>query len=178
MNFTSDWHSYTIPIWEAVVLPRLKPGPRRMLELGSYEGRSAAWALDNVVAGGELVCVDSWKVADIEARFDENVGSRVTKIKGHITSVLVGMASAGERFDIIYVDGDHDGAAVLENAVLAWMLLARGGLMVFDDYRYHIPQQFAVGKIDTHFGIDAFLTCYCLRMQILHRAAQVIVAKV
>jgi hypothetical protein len=178
MNFTSDWHSYTIPIWEAVVLPRLKGGPRRMLELGSYEGRSAAWALDNVVAAGELVCVDNWRVPDIEARFDQNVGSRVTKIKGHITSVLVGMADAGEKYDLIYIDGDHDGAAIIENAVLAWMLISAGGILVFDDYRYHNPQQFAVGKIDPHFGIDAFLTCYCLRMQVLHRAAQVIVAKV
>ena len=178
MNFTSDWHSYTIPIWEAVVLPRLKPGPRRMLELGSYEGRSAAWALDNVVAGGELVCVDNWRVGDIEARFDENVGGRVTKIKGHITSALVRMAHAGERYDLIYIDGDHDGCAVLENAALSWMLLPPGGVLVFDDYRYHNPQQFAVGKIDPHFGIDAFLTCYCLKMQILHRAAQVIVVKV
>jgi predicted O-methyltransferase YrrM len=177
-EYTQDWFSHNVPVWKAVVLPNLPAGRRRWLELGSYEGRSAEWTLRHALRDGdEMVCVDIWHTADVERRFDANVGDRVRKIKGYIVPTLLGLIHAGEKFDCIYIDGDHDGRATLESAVLSWMLLSVGGFLIFDDYRYTIPSHQSMGKIDTKPGIDAFLDCYCLRLQVLHRAAQVIVLK-
>ena len=125
------------------------------------------------MAGGELVCVDSWKVADIESRFDQNVGSRVTKVKGHITSVLVGMAAAGERFDVIYIDGDHEARIVLEDSVLAWRLLRVGAVIVWDDYRWTTTN---ANVIPPQPAIDAFLSMYA-KAEVVHREWQVIAVK-
>lgn len=177
-RFTSDWHSYTIPVWEKVVLPAVPAGRRRFLELGSHEGRSAVWLIENgMKEGDELTCVDLWRSEQAERLFDENVSGRAEKVKADITSTIIQYATAGRNFDCIYVDGDHDGRIVLENAVIAWRLLPSGGVMVFDDYRYKIPNEQSFGRIDTQFGIDAFLQCYCLVAQVLHRSAQVVVKK-
>lgn len=178
-EYTADWFSHNVPVWESIVLPRLPAARRRWLELGSYEGRSAEWTLRHALRDGdELVCVDAWHSPHVERRFDANVGGRATKIKDYITPALLRMIHAREKFDCIYIDGDHDGRATLENAVLSWMLLSAGGFLIFDDYRYTIPAHQSIGKIDTKPGIDAFLDCYCLRLQILHRTAQVIVLKI
>lgn len=177
-NYTADWFSHNIHVWQQVVLPSLPAGRRRWLELGSYEGRSAVWTIDNALRDGdELVCVDLWGNSEVEARFDANVAGRVTKVKGLITPTLLRLIAAGEKFDCIYLDGDHDGRATLENAVLSWMLLSPRGILIFDDYGYEIPQKDSVGKIDTKPGVDAFLDCYCLKLRVLHKAWQVIVAK-
>lgn len=177
-EYTADWFSANIHVWQKVVVPRLPAGRRRWLELGSYEGRSAEWTLENALRpGDELVCVDMWHTPAVEARFDANVGGRATKIKTYLRTALLGMIQRGEKFDCVYVDGDHDGRATLEVAVLSWMLLAPGGILIFDDYRYTIPSQHSIGKIDTQPGIDAFLSAYCLQLQLLHKAWQVIVLK-
>lgn len=178
MTFTRDWVTQHAPIWQAVVLPRLPAGRRRWLELGSYEGRSALWTLDNALRDGdELVCVDGWWRSDIEAAFDANVGSRARKVKATTEAGLLGLIAAGERFDVVYVDAEHDAAAVMRDCVLAWMLLAAGGLLVIDDYRLHNPPQYSFGRLDVRYGVDGFLSAYRLRMQVLHMAWQVIAQK-
>ena len=55
-----------------------------------------------------------------------------------------------EFFDIIYIDGNHDSEYVLEDAVLSFRKLKKGGIMIFDDY----------GWDETKLGIDSFLSCY------------------
>jgi hypothetical protein len=87
------------------------------------------------------------------------------------------MIANGERFDCVYVDGDHDGAATMEHGVLAWMLLKTGGILIFDDYEYAHPSQDSIGKTPTRDGIDGFLSGYATRLTVMHKAYQVIVRK-
>ncbi len=42
----------------------------------------------------------------------------------------------GQVFDVVYVDASHMAGDVLSDAVLAWKLLAPGGIMIFDDYAW------------------------------------------
>ena len=177
MTYTSDWHSRHAAVWQKLVLPRLACKRVRWLEIGSHEGRSAVWTLENAIKpGDELVCVDYWPHAAAEAKFDENVGSRVTKVKQDATRYLIEAAGRGERYQCIYVDSDHDGRAIVEQAAIAWLMLAVGGVMIFDDYRWKHPAS-QVGNIDPCVGIDAFLASYALELTLLHKGDQVIVEK-
>lgn len=182
MEFTSDWFSHHADIWRKVVVPQL-PAPEQplaWLEIGSYEGRSAAWVLDNVICGQPhrtLTCVDTWVVAGTEPRFDANIGDRVVKIKKDGSQTLLDMIAAGQVFDCIYLDGDHDGRVTLENAVLAWRTLKNFGVLIFDDYPHRIAYQYSAGRLNAAAGIDAFLAAYKLNLRVLYHNWQVIVQK-
>lgn len=176
-TYTADWFSRAIPAWQQLVLPRLPAGPRRWLELGSHEGRSAEWTLAHAIReGDELVCVDYWPDPAVEARFDENVGSRVTKCHSRHLEWLCAAVLVGERFHVVYVDGDHRAQAVLADATLAWRLLPVGGVMICDDYRWRHPPA-DVGKIYPQVGIDAFLAAHATELSLLHCHEQVIMEK-
>lgn len=179
MEFTADWFSSNVPIWEKIVLPRLPAGPRTWLELGSYEGRSAAWVLDNVIrdSSDELICVDKWCIPESEIRFDANIGTRATKLTKDCSQALLDFMAAGRQFDVIYIDGDHDGRVALENAVLAWRVLKNHGLLIFDDYHFRSLLIHSYGRIDTNRGIDAFLSAYYLNLRVLYHNWQVIIEK-
>jgi len=164
-------------VWRELVLPRLPAGRRRWLELGSYEGRSALWTLDNAMRDGdELVCVDYWPDAAVEARFDANVGKRTTKWKGLCVDYLLHAVQRGEHCDVVYIDADHEAAACIEQAVLAWRLLGPGGILIFDDYSWTHPHG-SVGKIDPRAGVDAFIQCYQARLAVLHLHVQAVIEK-
>jgi len=63
-------------------------------------------------------------------------------------------------FDIIYIDGNHEPEYVLEDAVLSFRKLKRGGMMIFDDYGWNGPMM-------TQRGIDGFLSGYHKRITVL-----------
>lgn len=150
-EFTNDWFGATGRyIWEKI-LPQL--GPQRILEVGSYEGRSTCFLIDVLDRPLEMHCVDTWqgstehKGIDMEAvkkRFDANVEASIANAKeevrltthvGRSDAILAGMQAEYQGyFDFIYIDGSHDAADVLCDAVLAFRLLRSGGVMCFDDY--------------------------------------------
>jgi hypothetical protein len=122
--------------------------------------------LDNVLTGKgcELVCVDTWKAygempgVDMDAvreRASENINGRATIIEGDLFDFF--MAYDVKLFDAIYIDGAHDAASVLEDSVLAWRLLKRGGLMIWDDYGDWRPADGSDNCPKT--AVDAFLSC-------------------
>lgn len=159
-EFTEDWFSRHMPTWDPI-LTSLKP--RKILEIGSFEGRSACYLIEKCadLADGELsiTCVDSWqggrehqqggmaeaKMTEVERRFDHNMrlalgraARPVTfcKLKQNSCAALAGLITAGlsESFDLIYVDGSHEAPDVLSDAVMAFALLRVGGTLIFDDY--------------------------------------------
>ena len=59
-QFTKDWFQWSPPVWEKII-PHL-PERKSFLEVGSFEGRSAVWIIENMmVDGGEIVCIDTWE---------------------------------------------------------------------------------------------------------------------
>jgi hypothetical protein len=76
-----------------------------------------------------------------------------------------------EMFDIIYIDGNHEPEYVLEDAVLSFRKLKKGGIMIFDDYGWGGPDL-------TKRGIDGFLNGYHKRITYLgERETQVLIRK-
>ncbi|MCA3363470.1 MAG: class I SAM-dependent methyltransferase [Roseomonas sp.] len=186
-QFTQDWFSHVIPSWDFVI-EHLKP--TRILEVGSFEGRSACYLIEKcprVVEGPvSITCVDTWKgsiehrpggmaeaiMTEVERRFDYNVRlsmarvpRRVSlrKVKQHSRDVLAGLIASGhlESFDLIFIDGSHEAHDVLADAVMAFPLLRVGGTLIFDDY---IWSDQAPQKRDPSRmpkpAIDAFVNIY------------------
>lgn len=58
-EFSIDWFAAHIPAWEQI-LSQWKPA--RIVEVGSYEGRSATYLIDKVAQQRpiELWCIDTW----------------------------------------------------------------------------------------------------------------------
>lgn len=141
-EFHSDWFGNHIPVWsEALASYRGKPD-LAYLEIGVFEGRSLVWMLERILTHptSRVLAIDPFvqkRGKEVERTFRENVkktgaSERVTLIVGFSQMELRKLAPAS--FDIIYIDGSHRAADVLEDAVLSWRLLRPGGTIVFDDY--------------------------------------------
>ena len=138
-RFTSDWTSMHFDHWKEWFAGYVGKPDVKMLEIGTYEGRSAFWFVENVLTGpgAGLTCVDTWADRRVHENFLYNVQKhpatdRIVRIKN--TSDCVPVCYPNPYFDIAYVDGNHDVDWVLHDAINAWGALKPGGLCLFDDY--------------------------------------------
>jgi predicted O-methyltransferase YrrM len=177
-QFTHDWLPESLSSkWREYVLPRLHR-PFKWLELGSYEGRSACWVIDNALHEGDaLVCVDHWVNAEVEARFDQNTAGRAVKFKSQTTKFLGRAIAIDESFDVVYIDADHEAKNVFKDAAMTWPLLPIGGIGIFDDYRWQMPAEKS-HLLPPKPAIEAFLEVYAGYIDVLHKDYQVIFQKV
>jgi predicted O-methyltransferase YrrM len=188
-RFTFDWVSPHAQAWERdLAYLAGKPGVRG-LEVGCFEGQSACWFLDNVFthATSRLVCVDPFAIPMdstllryFERYFDHNVaatgaGDRVTKLIGSSQVVLRTFPPA--QFDFVYIDGSHRVGDVLQDAVLAWTLLRRGGTVIFDDY--DLVDDVAKGLLARAPGraLDAFVSLLGEEVTIIRKDWQLVLRK-
>lgn len=183
-QFTSDWFSGNIANWTEI-LARQEVKPSRVLEIGSYEGRSTTWIIDNVLAEGDahVVAIDLWEegseldqrgMGEVERRFDENVALarrdrsniRVDKLKGKSIDVLSSLIAGGraEYFDLIYIDGSHMASDVIGDLVLSFRLCKNGGLIFCDDYLGGTDRQLSEAP---KIAIDSFYFCFHRQLRII-----------
>jgi hypothetical protein len=173
-EFTRDFVTHRLKFWLRV-FPRFRGNTAEILEVGSFEGRSALFFL-NYFPGSHITCVDFFhpKYGD---RFDANlVGfeDRLTKIKGVGSIAMNGMLLNGRRFDFIYIDGGKRRDTALVHCILAWNLLKVGGLLIWDDYlwgRDKPPEERSRPAVDLF--LEAFGGCF----QQLHNRPQMVVYK-
>lgn len=150
-DFKHDWFSSNAPFWmEIFGAYGLRGRPIRAMEIGSFEGLSACFILQQLPEA-QLTCVDTWGGSDehvgmdhihsIETAFDRHVApwrSRVTKVKMPSLKYLASLG-AEDKFDIVYVDGSHHADDVMIDAIRSFEQLKVGGVMILDDYlwRYY-----------------------------------------
>lgn len=183
-EFSVDWFTHNIPVWERATEEfRGKPNVH-YLEIGAYEGRSVVYMLENVLTdpSAKVTAIDVFDgpYKDKYAANIERTGAadKVTTISNFSQLALRQLPL--NSFDIIYIDGSHAKADVLEDAVLSWRLLKAGGVMIFDDYQW--AGFFAPGTSDapTDFpkiAIDAFTHCFADHLEVIHNSFQIIVRK-
>jgi predicted O-methyltransferase YrrM len=189
-EFTTNWAVEHYHLW-ATILASWQEEPIRILEIGSWEGRSALFFL-NYLRYSSIVCVDTfagsvehraWPVAQqnaqlsgIESRFDSNLAQFAGRVEKRKEESLVALGTLGierRQFDLIYVDGSHLAIDVYRDGMLAWPLVMQGGIMIFDDY-----QRKQGPETDwPHVGIDAFLDVTKGGYEELHRGRQIAIRK-
>ena len=179
-DFTSDWFSANIPVWEKVLEPYRHQPDVQYLEVGLYEGRSSIWALENILthSTARMTGVDIFS-GETERRYRANMklsgaSDKVTTIKGYSQEVLRNLPL--NNYDIIYIDGSHFEDDVLEDAVLSWRLLKDNGILIFDDYRWYRTSEGKVTKLP-RAAIDPFVRCFADQCEVLHVGYQLILRK-
>jgi predicted O-methyltransferase YrrM len=183
-EFTVDWFSAGAPVWRSMIAD-IKP--RKALEVGAFEGRSAIFLIEHCASFGpfDLTCVDTWAggvehtafdMGEVEARFDRNIARAkakhactVNKLKADSALALARLLSegAGESFDVIYIDGSHQAPDVLSDAVLAFKLLRVGGIMAFDDYLWQMKSEQRDVLNMPKLGIDAFVNTHLGKLNVI-----------
>lgn len=181
-KFTSDWFSHNIPAW-VDIFEELQP--KRVLEVGSYEGRSTVWMAAEMGKheGGLIECVDVWDDKEVRGRFDFNITlSRKENpsvkfgVCSDLSSNTLGRMRMEEYpYDLAYVDGSHKASDVLSDAVDAFHLCRSGGIIIFDDYYGGLlkedPRDFP------RMAIDSFVSCFARELEILSVTNQMVVKK-
>lgn len=164
---------------------RLKNKPLDILEIGSFEGRSALFFL-SMLDKARLTVVDPWEPAiyrkeiigtHVEERFDANCvdyKERIKKIKALSTDAFNIIKKDNTRFDIIYVDGSHHADQVYVDAVSSWELLKDGGILIFDDYTW---REYPDPKANPAWAINSFLKAIQGKYHIFWAYTQLIIEK-
>src|SRR5262249_49415899 len=188
-SFTTDFASQNFQQWAAMFTP-IKEQPLSILEIGSWEGRSAIFFLE-FFAQSHLTCVYTFEggsehvsddvysqsLGELERRFDLNLsgyGARCEKMKMRSLPALDKLAESGRRFDLIYIDGSHRRDDVLMDSIMSWRLLAHGGHIVWDDYLWEIDRPFWETPKQ---AIDTFLNLNRGEFTVVHSGMQIIVRR-
>ena len=190
-----------LPPQDAGAAP-LAPG-LTFVEIGSLEGLSARWLGDMVLSrsrGGVLHCIDTFGggeehqgdewfgqfLGQIEQRFNQNVGAlmaagTVVKHRGLSRVELARLLTQGGEatVDFTYVDGSHAAVDVLGDALLSFWLTKVGGVIAFDDYEWRPDLAFGWDTLKSPKpALDAFLTVFLGRLEVLHKGYQLWVRRV
>jgi len=121
--------------------------PKRVLEIGTHVGASTVYtasALRRFVDGGQLTTAD---IADVNgpnaawhslgmpaspARYISDLG--LEGITTFVTKPAAEMLRAPERYDLIFLDGDHSPLAVYREISAALSILNLAGLILLHDF--------------------------------------------
>lgn len=181
-DFTTDWFTGNIPVWEQVLAPfKGKPGVS-YLEIGLWEGRSALWVLENILTHptARLTGIDVF-TGEVKQRYLANLrlsgfANKATTIVGPSQQELRKLPLAS--FDIVYVDGSHAADDVLADAIQSWEVLKPGGILIFDDYRCSGYTTQLPLELLPMAAIDVFVMSHRHSLELVRRDYQMIVRKI
>jgi lipopolysaccharide biosynthesis glycosyltransferase/predicted O-methyltransferase YrrM len=181
---TQDWFSFNIETWSKLFALVTTASPR-VLEIGSWEGRSAVFLLDELCKdGGSIVCIDHFDLHDTSAGRERyatilhnlSLTGKPFRVMDEFSfpalmRLLEEEMSAKEPgFDWVYVDGSHEADDTLLDGELAWRLAKKGAIFIFDDYKWNV--QPVDGIHHPKRGIDAFLSLHKDEYEVLSSADQ------
>ncbi|KAK1223091.1 hypothetical protein PQX77_014019 [Marasmius sp. AFHP31] len=190
---TQDWFSFNTGIWSPFIT-QLRTNidhPARALEIGSWEGRSAVYLLENLcnTPDSMLVCIDHFdlhRTAAGRERYEKI--QRNLSIPGYPFRVVDEFSVPGlyqllkeeiEKetggFDFVYIDGSHEADDTFLDAELAWRLTRTDAIVIFDDYEWSTEDPESIHHPKR--GIDGFLSLHLGEYEVLHRGYQVIIRK-
>ncbi len=187
-TFTNDWFTTRLASWRIALRPYAGRAGLNYLEIGTFEGRSLFWMLENILTDptAHATAIDLFD-GPYAATYRSNLQAsgqeqKVTTLAGYSQVALRGLPV--DSYDLVYIDGSHRPADVLEDAVLCWRLLRAGGLMIFDDYAnarighdYQGNAEPTAEKWYPKMAIDPFVLCHAEECEVIHNDFQLMVRK-
>ena len=170
--FTQDVFSFRIPTWQEHLQPLLTTEQINIVEVGSYQGMSACWLLDNILIhpGDKLTCIEP----KFDPKLRENLAktgseSKVILLEGDVHQHLSSLDA--NNIDLVNLqDKCKKPEYVEKNAIFGWKSLKKGGIMVFKDYGWTNP---AYPEIKPKLGIDRFLESIKGEWELVHKVPQI-----
>ena len=166
-NFSNKWFLNNFDIFN-FFLPKDKNSKFDYLEVGCFEGLSSFFVLSQYKAVNAIL-LDIWDMPNpnsktlshnfnsVEKAFDNNLsGFNFTKIKEDSVVAIRKLFKQNKSFDFIYIDGSHNGEDILSDAIEAFKILKKEGLIFFDDFLQYDKNR----ALQSYEGIEKFLTLY------------------
>lgn len=141
--YTRDDFTHNISNWK-IILTYLNGTFNKdltCLEVGSYEGRSASYLLDNFVGNGNLTVIDQFIYPQVRDRYFKNMSihPKYNQLKTLVGLSFIEMSKLYEQqlqFDFVYIDAGKTAGDNIVNLILAERLLKVGGILVVDDFNW------------------------------------------
>jgi predicted O-methyltransferase YrrM len=168
----------------AHLLKDYKDKPVNFLQVGAYTGDASMWLYQNLLThkDSKLIDIDTWEGSDepLHKQWDwndvEKEYDRKTQEARDSGKIIKYKATSDhffkyntEKFDFIYVDGDHTAYGVIKDAVNSYECLNVGGIIAFDDYEWSAqlgPQN------EPKMAIDSFSSIYRDRLRLIFQEYQ------
>jgi cephalosporin hydroxylase len=159
--------------------------PNVMIEIGCFEGATTFWVSDLCRQHNQqfhLYAIDPHSTVNdnhafdfdtIKRAFEYNLSvclGQVTYINKYSHQGLVDLINQNVQAELIYVDGDHTAAAVLEDMILGWRLLSVGGVMLCDDaigWKLVDQQGQAPVQLSPRMGIEMFVQTHWHKIELI-----------
>ena len=139
-KFTNKWFLNNFEIFN-YFLPKNKNEKFNYLEIGCFEGLSSFYVLSQFKFVNAYF-LDIWDEPNknsksltddfnkVEKAFDENLSKfNFSKIKDDSVISMRKLFRKDINFDFIYIDGSHNGEDILSDAIEAFKILKKGGLI-------------------------------------------------
>ena len=183
-NFSNKWFLNNFDIFN-FFLPKEKNLKFDYLEVGCFEGLSSFFVLSEYKAVNAIL-LDIWDMPNpnsktlshnfnsIEKAFDNNLsGFNFTKIKDDSVVTMRKLFKQNKSFDFIYIDGSHNGEDILSDAIEAFKILKKEGLIFFDDFLQYDKNR----ALQSYDGIEKFLNLYSNYLKIEYFQNNLVVRK-
>ena len=187
---TQDWFTGNIPLWTSF-MPLVRTPDPRILEIGSWEGRSAAFLLTSTLCanGGSIVSIDHFDLFATPAGKERHekvlhnlslTGRPFRVIEKFSVPGLMSLleeAAVGEPpgFDWVYIDGSHRADDTFLDAELAWRLANEGAIFILDDYLWDVQPHDSPHHPKP--GVDAFMMLHKNEFEVISSTYQMVLRK-
>lgn len=145
-KYTNRWFDRNINISMKMLTNILANKPIRILEVGTHEGKSAIWMLENLCKhkDARLTSIDSYTKDDPDVKPDtyENFcynidlcteKEKFNQIIGDKKDVMSKLIEENKAYDLIYLDTTTDMESVFIDIINADKLLVQHGILLLDD---------------------------------------------
>jgi hypothetical protein len=188
-KFNTEWFKGNSFYWNEIFNKHLLNNKKiKILEIGSFEGRSTLFFLKNF-SNSIISCVDTWKdsnfyqefkLSKIEKNFDYNTKDFSLNLKKYkMTSDKFFKKYCKKKnnyYDIIYVDGDHYYETTFRDLISSFKVLKNNGLMIMDDFiGYKGFKNYNENPIG---AIIVFINIFYKKIKILKITNQLIIKKI
>lgn len=180
-RFTTNWFDDVAkPMWEQLF--KQVTVPKKILEIGCYEGKATTWLCDNVLSGDDIEYhvidtfegslnesgmrpIENWLSNDIsyiENNFKHNISYHNNinfKILKGFSQLILPTLPLEETYDFVYIDASHRADDTFVDAYYANKMLKSGGILIFDDFGWKDPKNMHPVN-SPQLAVEVFNTMY------------------